>query len=171
MRILFFLGFLAMLGILSCSNIGSLPEQLKTDFAARVKLLDPSLVLDSFHVLHTDTLTPRVGRIIDDTIYKRELYRVQAQMANATRENKTDSMEFYQYELNYMGPVIDSITKSIAKTDTTKKLGILLRFTYQISKNNLRGKGFGFCVLDEEMVVENSDMIDSSLARTYRRLK
>jgi hypothetical protein len=164
-------GFFAMLIFLSCTHSASLPEQLKTNFSEHVKKIDSALALDSFRVMRIDTLVEKIGRIIDDSIYKRELYRVQLQLANAIKRQRKDSIAIYQDEVNYMLPQIDSVTNSISKGDTTKKFGVLAVCLYQLRKNNTSAKGFAFYFLNTKMSIMNADMIDSTIYSTYRKLK
>jgi hypothetical protein len=57
-------------------------------------------------------------------------------MENATKNYKSDSMAFYQTELDYMIPTRDSLSKVIAGSDTTKKYGILATCKVQVSRKN-----------------------------------
>lgn len=152
------------------SKPAPLPIQLKNNLLYHLKKIDTTIVLDTFRVLRTDKLVEKLGRIIDDTIYNRELYRVQVQLANAIRYQKHDSIEFYQGEVNYMLPQIDSLTKSIAQADTTKKFGLLVSCWFQISKNNTKNSGLVFYFLDQEMTIRNSDMIDSTISLLSQNL-
>ena len=83
-------------GLIFCcsSKPKSLSDQLKTNFLSRLNKVDSTIVLDSFNVIKVDTMDQKMERIIDDTIYKRELVRVQAQLTNAIKEKKEDSIGF-----------------------------------------------------------------------------
>ncbi|HEV3222768.1 MAG TPA: hypothetical protein VGZ90_07815 [Puia sp.] len=147
-----------------------IPNQLENILLSHLKKTDSTIILDSFRVLRMDKMVEKLGRIIDDTIYKRELYRVQDQLANAIKFQKHDSIEFYQGEVNYMLPQIDSLTKSIAQADTTKKFGLLVSCWFQISKNNMKNSGLIFYFLDQQMTIRNSDMIDSTISLLSRSM-
>jgi hypothetical protein len=163
----------AMLFLLSCTSSHSktISEQLQSNFLAHAAKIDSSLVLDSFKVARIDTLVERLGRIIDDTIYKREFYRVQTQLANAVMEQKKDSIEIYQDEINYMSPQIDSVTKSISKGDTTKIFGILASCTFRLKKNDKMYKDVVYYFLDRNMNIQNADRIDSTITFALNELK
>jgi hypothetical protein len=156
----------------SCGNDrDSIPEQLKSNFSKHVNKIDPSIIVDSFQVLKIDTMVEKLGRIIDDSIYKRELYHVQNQLANAQKERLTDSVEFYNNEIKYMLIQIDSVTNSIRAGDTKKAFGFLVICQYQISKNNSHHRDSIFYFFDTKMNIVNADMIDSVIYRSYRRIR
>ncbi len=148
----------------------SIPDQLKANFSKHVIKIDPSIVIDSFQVLRMDTMVEKLGRIIDDTIYKRELYHVENQLVNAKKEQLSDSIEFYNDEIKYMLIQIDSITKSIRSGDTKKAFGLIATCRYQIRKNNNRSKDLVFYFFDNRMNLVNADMIDSAIYRSYGRI-
>jgi hypothetical protein len=152
------------------SKPAPLPIQLENNLLSHLKKIDSTVTLDSFRVLRSDMMVEKLGRIFDDTIYKRELYRVQDQLANAIKYQKHDSIEFYQGEVNYMLPQIDSLTKSIAQADTTKKFGLLVSCWFQISKNNMINSGALYYFLDQQMTIRNSDMIDSTITLLTRSM-
>ena len=165
MKRVFILAALAQVLLMGCnSKPASLSIQLEENLLDHLKRNDSTIILDSFRVIRSDKFVERLGRIFDDTIYKRELYRVQAQLTNAIKYQKQDSIEFYQGEVNYMQPQIDSLTKSIAQADTTKKIGLLVSCWFQISKNNMRNSGAIYYFLDQQMIIRNSDMIDSTIS-------
>lgn len=156
----------------SCGNKpDSIPDQLKANFSKHVTKIDPSIIIDSFQVLRMDTMVEKLGRIIDDSIYKRELYHVQNQLANAKKEQLSDSIEFYNDEIKYMLIQIDSVTNSIRSGDTKKTFGLIAICKYQIRKNNNRSKDSIFYFFDNRMNLVNADMIDSTIYRSYRRIK
>jgi hypothetical protein len=118
-----------------------------------------------------DTLTLKGGAIVEDTIYKRELSRVQSQLANAVAMKMKDSVMIYQYEVNYMLGQIVSLTKSIPKADTSNKFGIMIRCLYQIQKSNRTVRDSVPYVIDEKMNIRNHNFIDTMIARSYRKIK
>src|SRR5450755_1404405 len=137
MRIVLTAWALSCLLIVSCkTKIAPFSDQLKANFLSHLTKADSLLVLDSFRVLRVDTVNQRLFKIIDDTLYKKSLAGVQDQMANAKKNHNTDSMAFYQSELDYMIPTRDSLTKAISRSDTTKKYGILATCKVQVSKRN-----------------------------------
>ncbi len=60
--------------------------------------------------------------------------RVQGQLINSMIEKKTDSIGFYQDEVNYMRTQIDSMNKEISKADTLIKIGLLAFCKFPISR-------------------------------------
>jgi hypothetical protein len=165
-----FIAFILPVIFLYCTHSTGLTEELKLNFLNHIKIVDSSLVLDSFKITNIDTLVQRLGRILDDSAYKRELRRVQGQLDNAIMEQKKDSIKFYQGEVNYMIPQIDSLTNSISKADTTKILGIRIKCLYQIRKNNKLSNDSLYYYLDNKMNIQNPYLIDSSILRTSKRL-
>jgi hypothetical protein len=158
--------------ISSCTvQPGSLSDQLKISFLLHLEKIDSAAHLDSFGLIRKDTIDQRMERAIDDTFYIREFTRVQAQLANAIKEKKVDSIEFYQGEVDYMTPQVDSLTKIISKADTTRKLGLVAICSFQISKNHSSQQGMVFYFLDRDMKVMDSDFIDSAIAAPARKLK
>jgi hypothetical protein len=156
--------------ICSCgSKPKSLSSQLETNFLSRLNKVDSTIVLDSFRVIRIDTITRKMERIIDDTLYKRVFYSVQTQLANATKGKKTDSIEFYQGEVNYMITQFDSLNREIMIADTTKKLGLLATCQIQLKGNNGGQKMIIYYFLDWNMKVWNTEMIDSSISILVRR--
>ena len=156
----------------SCENKpDSIQDQLKANFSKHVNKIDPTIIIDSFQVLRIDTMVEKLGRIIEDTIYKRELYHVQNQLDNAQKEGLTDSAEFYNSEIKYMLIQIDSLTNSIKSGDTKKSFGLLVICRYQIRKNNNHHRDLIYYFFDTKMNVVNADMIDSVIYRSYRRIK
>ncbi|HWY34194.1 MAG TPA: hypothetical protein VNX68_06075 [Nitrosopumilaceae archaeon] len=157
--------------LFSCeSKSPSLSDQLKTIFLSRLKKNDSTVILDSFRVIRIDSIDQRHQRIIDDTIYMREFARVQGQLINSIIEKKSDSIGFYQDEVNYMGTQLDSMNKEIAKADTISKLGLLVICKIQLSKHNRSQERILRYLLDMNMNIWNSSMIDSSIATMVRKL-
>jgi hypothetical protein len=144
--------------------------QLKSNFLSHLKKMDSTVVLDSFKLIGIDSIDQKLERTIDDTIYTREFSRVQAQFANAIKEKKEDSIEFYQGEIDYMTPQVDSLTKVISKADTSKKLGMVVTCRIQLSKHNRSVDWIIYYFLDKNMKIWNSEMIDSSIVTISRNL-
>ena len=161
-----------MIFFLSCNHSATLSEQMKLNFANHLKKIDSSAVLDSFRILQIDTIVEKLGRKIEDTIYKLELHRVEAQLANAVRENKKDSISIYQYEINYMMPQIDSVTNSISKGDSKKIYGFIMRCVYQIRKNNLSVKDSNIYFFDNGMNILNLSFTntDSFILKSLKKV-
>jgi hypothetical protein len=157
--------------LFSCeSKSPSLSDQLKTIFLSHLKKNDSTIILDSFRVIKIDSIDQRHQRIIDDTIYMREFARVQGQLINSIIEKKTDSIGFYQDEVNYMGTQLDSVNKEISKADTISKLGLLVISKIQLSKHNRRQEMMLRYLMDMNMNIWNTPMIDSSIATMVRKL-
>jgi hypothetical protein len=100
----------------------------------------------------------------------REFARVQGQLINSIIEKKKDSIGFYQDEVNYMGTQLDSMNKEISKADTTIKLGLLAICKIQLSKHKRSTERVIRYLLDMNMNIWNSSMIDSSIASMVRKL-
>jgi hypothetical protein len=165
--------FFATTPFLSCTQSTTLSEQMKLNFATHLKNIDSSLVLDSFRILQIDTMVEKLGRIIDDTIYKLELHRVQSQLANAVSEQKKDSIPIYQDEINYMIPQIDSVTNSISKGDTKKIYGFVMRCVYQIRKNNHSVKDSIVYFFDNGMNIRNPSFAntDTFISKSLKKIR
>ena len=146
----------------------SLTDQLKSNFLSHLNKMDSSLVLDSFEIIKTDTMNQRLFSVIDDTIYRRILARVQSQMESARKKNLADSMAFYQEELDYMIPASDSLTKVISYSDTTKKYGIIATCKVQVTKKSVSKTEKFYYFLSRNSTVVNSEMIDSAITRLSR---
>jgi hypothetical protein len=157
--------------LLSCvTKTASLPDQLKVNFLLRVNKIDSTVHLDSFRIVRADSIDQRLERIIDDTIYTREFSYVQAQLFNAIKEKKADSIGFYKGEVDYMTPQVDSLTNVISKADTTVKLGIVAACSFQLSKNGATQQGMAYYFLDKNYKVWDSELIDSSISMVAKRL-
>jgi hypothetical protein len=154
-----------------CSQPKTIPDQIKISFSRHLKNIDTALVLDSFNIVRIDTMVEKLGRVFDDTVYTRELYRVKAQLASAKLMQKKDSFAIYQEEIDYMVPKVDSVTKSIEAGDTKTKFGLLIRFYYVLRKKDKTNNGYCFYFLDNNAKVLNSDMIDSIIVRKYYSIK
>jgi hypothetical protein len=155
----------------SCkSKPASLPEQLKENFLSHLRKIDSTVMLDSFIVLRIDSIDQRHERAIDDSAYLREFRRIRAQLSNAVIAKKTDSIGFYQDEVNYMEMQADSLTKEISNADTTKKFGLVARCKFQLSKHTkIQERNIRY-FLDMNSKILNSEMIDSAIALTTRKL-
>ena len=162
---------LAFVLLFSCvSKPKDLSEQLKAHLLTRMEIIDSTLALDSFIVLRTDTITRRIVRIIDDSIYMREFVRVKTQLSNAMKQSRKDSIDFYQDEVNYMLTQVDSLNKAVSEADTTMKLGLVSSYKIQLSKGNAKQEGIVYYFLDRSMMVRDTEMIDSTIAQMSRNL-
>ncbi|MEP6749091.1 MAG: hypothetical protein ABJB86_15265 [Bacteroidota bacterium] len=148
-----------------------LSSQLKNDLANRLRKINSVVVIDSFKVVGVDTIVPRMGKIIDDTIYIRQLRSVQEQLAHAMMRTRKDSIEYFQDEVSYMTGQIDSLTESIKTADTTHKFGILARCNYQVSKNGKHTSGSLFYFIQNNGYIFNGEMLDSFLTRSCQAIK
>jgi hypothetical protein len=157
--------------LISCeSKPPALSDQLKTIFLLHLKKSDSTVILDSFKVIRIDSIDRRHQLIIDDTIYMREFVRVQKQWLNSVSEKRIDSTGFYLEELNYMKTQLDSMYKEISKADTIAKIGLLVICNIQLSKNNRTKEMMLRYLMDMNLNIWNSSMIDSSIARMVRKL-
>ena len=171
MKKIFAIAIFFYLMISSCNTkTASLPDQLKVNFLLRVNKIDSTVHLDSFRILRADTIDQRLERIIDDTIYTREFTYVQAQLANAIKAKKADSVGFYKEEVDYMTLQVESLTNVISKADTTKKLGIVTACSFQLSKKGATQQGMVYYFLDKNYKVWDSELIDTAIATVARKL-
>jgi hypothetical protein len=148
-----------------------LSGQLKSDLSSRLLRIDSSARIDSFKVTSIDTIVPRLGKIIDDTIYIRQLTSVREQLAHAKTRLRKDSIAYFQGEVDYMTGQIDTLTASIKTADTTNKWGIMAGCYYGIRKNNKRTHDSIYYFIQNSGDIVNSDMLDSFIVRSYRNLK
>ena len=148
----------------------SLSEQLEKNLLIHLNKIDSTIVLDSFGIIKIDTMVERLGKMIEDVIYKMEMRRVEAQLANAVKEQKPDSIEFYQGEVNYMQPQSDSLTKVISTADTTRKFGLLVICKARLKKNNQSRTTLLYYYLDNHMTIRNSDRVDNSVSELSREM-
>jgi hypothetical protein len=160
----------AILTIISCKHQKNLSEQLNDNFANHLKNINSLVTLDSVHILWNTTVTEKLGRIIDDTVYLRELMRIQAQLLRAQQKNERDSIEFYQYEKNNLEKGIDLVTKSIAQSDTTHRYGYLIGCAYYLSKNQKTIRDSTIVFIDSTSILRYTEFMDSAISRTIRRL-
>jgi len=156
--------------IFSCKNHKDLAEQLKDSFANHLKRIDSSAVLDSVHILWNAPITDKLGRIIEDSILIREFTRVQSQMASAKQKNDKDSIEIYQYEINYMEKEIDAGTRSIVLADTSLKFGHLYGVAYSITKNQKTKMDSTIISIDSVSTMLFTEYLDSAIKRTIKGL-
>jgi hypothetical protein len=155
-----------LLLLLSCSQHKPLPEVLTESLTHHLQQIDSSATLDSIHILWSIRVTQRLGRVIDDSIYMREFVRVQGQLAAAQLKNDKDSIEFYQYEANYMKKETDSITQSIAQGDTTRQWGRLLGCAYYLTKNRQKKMDSTYIFIDSTATMRFTDLMDAALKHT-----
>jgi hypothetical protein len=164
--------FLSVIIFFCCkSKPLDLQSELRTNFLAHLKKADSSLILDSFYLWKTDSFTQKVGAIIDDSIYSREFSRIKYLLEKSLKEQNPDSAAVYKYESDYMTSEIDSLTKNIDKADTTKKLGLIVRCRYRIKRGDKAINSYVVYFFNRDMKVMNSEMIDSMLQFSYRRIK
>jgi len=161
----------ALLLINSCKHQKNLSEQLNDSFADHLKKIDSTATLDSVQVIWNTPVTQRLSRIIDDSAYMRTFMRVQTQLSGAQQKNDKDSIEFYLYEINYMKKEIDSVTKSIAQGDTTRKYGNLISCEYFITRNNKTKIDSTLIFIDSAYVMRYTEFMDSAIKRTIKSLK
>ena len=157
---------LSLLILVSCSQRKALPQVLNESFTHHLQQIDSSATLDSIHILWNIRVTQRLGRIIDDSIYMREFVRVQAQLAGARVKNDKDSIEFYQYEADYMKKETDSITQSIALGDTIRQWGHLVGCAYYLTKGPSKRVDSTYIFIDSTATMRFTDLMDEALKRT-----
>src|SRR5215475_5799223 len=87
--------------VISCRHHQTLQQQLDSTLAHRLQRIDTTARLDSIHIIWNIVATQKLGTIIDVTFYLREYSRIKSQLAEAEKKNGKDSIEFYQYEINY----------------------------------------------------------------------
>jgi predicted phosphohydrolase len=155
-----------LLFLLSCSHRKTLTEQLTATFTAHLQRIDSLATLDSVQVRWKVPVTERLTRIIDDSVYMREYSRLRAQLTSALRKQDKDTIEFYQYEINYMEQEIDSISKSIEKGDTTRRFGVLIGCGYSIAKNGRSKYDSTLIFIDSASTIRFTEFMDSAIRRT-----
>ena len=154
---------------ISCKQKKSLPDQLKEFLGNHLARLDSSATLDSVHIIRSTAITAKLASIIDDSIFTREYNSIRVQLKNASQKNEKDSVEFYQNETTYMEKEIDSLSRQIARSDTTHHFGFLIGCQIFISRNQISRMDSTFVVIDSKNTVQGADFIDSSLARSIRK--
>ena len=153
---------------ISCKHQKNLSEQLDESFANHLGRIDSVAILDSVHILWNTSVTQKLGAIIDDSAYMREFMRVQMQLRNAQQKNDKDSIEFYQYEINYMKGQIDSVTKSISLADTTHKYGYLIGCAYYITKDKKTKIDSTIVFIDSTSTLRYTEFMDSAIRLTIK---
>ncbi len=159
---------LCTLSILLSCHQKTFNEQLTVAFTDHLKDLDPDAVLDSVHVLWRTPVNQRLARVIDDTIYVREYYRIRNELAGAQERNDKDSVAFCRYEISVLERNIDSISKSIPHADTTHKYGSLISCAYFLHKNNKAIADSTLIYIDSSHVLRYTAYLDTSISRTAR---
>jgi hypothetical protein len=156
--------------IASCQQPETFSRQLDEKFDTHLKNIDPSATLDSLHILWKINLTQRFGRVIDDTIYIRELSKIQMQLINATQKHYKDSINFYQSEIDYMKSNTDSMAKQIDNGDSSRKYGYMMRCAYYITKNSKKIIDSTIIIIDSASKLQFTEIMDSSISQTIRKL-
>jgi hypothetical protein len=164
---------LSLLVIASCHSVDekTIQQQIKINFISRLEKADSAVILDSFSIVKIDTISAKLGRIIEDSVYRQEYHRVGVQFDRASKDQKKDSMNFYQDELNYMAKQIEPLEKSIPLSDSTKGYGFLISCVYQIRINDKTRKDRVFYFFDKDMNIVRPDMLDMWIQGGVRRLK
>jgi hypothetical protein len=155
--------------LLSCHH-KTFNDQLTVAFANHLRNFDPDVVLDSVHILWRTPVNQRLARIIDDTVYVREYYRIRMELASAQANNDKDSIAFCRYEIWVFERNIDSISKSISEADTTHQYGSLLSCAYSLHKNNKAITDSTLIYLDSSHVLRYTAYMDTSISRTARSI-
>lgn len=153
----------------ACREKAALDVQLASAFGSHLKRLDPAASLDSIRILWQTPVNERLGVVINDTVYVREYNRINAQMASAQIKNDKDSIAFYRYEIRVLQQGIDSISKSIPQTDTTRRFGSLIACEYFLRKDGRTFTDSTLLYLDSASALRYTAYMDSSIARTLRR--
>jgi hypothetical protein len=164
---------LILMAIVSCKSTppSDLSSQLKKDASSRLLKIDSSAIIDSFKVMQVDTIGQRFGKIMDDTIYIRQLNSVREDLAHAKTRSRKDSIAYFQGEIDYMTGQIDSLTASIKTADTTYKWGIMAGCYYRVRKNTRQAHDSIYYFIQKSGEIVNSEMLDSFIVRSYRKLK
>lgn len=163
---------LALLVMVACNQKPpDYPEQLKKIFVSRVSRIDTAVVVDSFQLLKMQPLTAQLGSIINDSIYKVSYYKVVRQMEGAKDSARTDSIAFYQEEMDYMKGQLDSFSKAIAAADTTDlKFGKLVSGSYLLRKKEQTHSDTAYFFFDKNMTLMNAEILDSMVKRSLQLL-
>jgi hypothetical protein len=157
---------LATLLLVSCNNTPSLSDQLRTNFSYHVKKIDSAIVVDTFKIIKIDSITERKEQIMYDSMYSRERAGLENQLASASKDKNTDSIEFVHYEINFMNEEMDSMTTVINNADTINKKGVLIFCSYTLTKNNKSRSGPVFYFINNSGNIMNSDMIEDFINRS-----
>ena len=156
--------------IASCQQPETLTQQLDEKFDIHLKKIDPSVTLDSLHILWKINLTQRLGKVIDDTIYIRELSNIEMQLIKAIQKQYKDSIKFYQSEIDYMKSNTDSIANQIDNSDSSRKYGYMMRCAYYITKNSKTIIDSTLIIIDSASKLQFTEIMDSSISQTIRKL-
>ena len=155
--------------VISCRHHQTLTDQLTDVFSGHLTNIDTSATLDSIHILWNIPVTPKLTRIIDDSVYLREYTRIKSQLESARKKQDRDSIEFYQYEIDYMQTEIDSISNGIAREDTIHRYGRLIGCDFYIRKNGRSRHDQTMVFLDSTSTLRFTDYMDSAIRRSIRR--
>jgi hypothetical protein len=167
MKVLFIFAGLTI-WLVACTNHKALDlsKQLKPVFVNHLRNVDSSASIDSLQITRMMPADEKLGRIFDDSIYRREYYMVMAQLRGAQSRKVADSIKFYQYEINYMSKQVDSMAKSIDEGDTTRRFGYVIACYYWISKKNRKKMDSLFLFVDNRMILRNTEVLDSFMRRS-----
>jgi hypothetical protein len=172
MRKIVLAAILAAVSVTACqTKAKSFRDQLMENFSVHVKQIDSLLLLDSFEITRMDSVSEKVGRTVEDSVYSRELAGLQSQLKDARRGNNKDSIDFLEYEINYMKKEIDSLAALIQKADTTNKFGVIVASSYVLKKDGRSEKDTAYFFMGKKGNILNSDMIDEFIKRSYKRLE
>jgi hypothetical protein len=158
--------FLLLLLCGACQQKKTLSQQLTITFTNHLQTLDPTVSLDSIHILWNIPVTQKLSRVIDDTVYVREYSRIKSQLASAQAKQDKDSIEFYNYEIAVLERGIDSVSKAIEQGDTTHRYGSLIACQYFLRKNNRSFADSTLLFIDSTHTIRYTEYMDSSIART-----
>jgi hypothetical protein len=147
-----------------------LADQLKKIFSTHLAAIDSTATVDTLHVIWRGNINERLGRMIDDTIYRQELSNVRRQLMHALRGRDKDSIKFYQEEVNLLVQEVDSVDKTVPKADTLHRYGIIVAASFGVQKNNRHRLDSIFIFMDRNMRIINDDFIDSGLHRSLTAL-
>ncbi len=161
----------ALLLAISCKTKKDLSAQLGETFAKHLLKVDSSSTLDSVHIIWSVRVTRKMGAIIDDTIYNRELMRLESQLAGAKERTDMDSIKFYVYEIHALRTQMDSVTKAIALQDTIRDAGHLMNCAYYISNPEKKRMDSVLVYIDSTSTIRYTDYLDAALSRTARSMK
>jgi hypothetical protein len=157
------------LAAVSCSHRETLTDQLTHVFSSHLSDIDKLATLDSIHILWNIPVTPKLTRIFDDSLYIHEYTRIKAQLGSARQKQDRDSIEFYQYEIDYMQKEIDSISKGIAQEDTIRRYGHLIGCDFYLKKNGRARHDRTMIFVDSTSTLRFTDFMDSAISRLIRR--
>jgi hypothetical protein len=156
--------------IISCKDPKKLSEQLDETIANHIKKIDSLVALDSIQIRYNVPVTEKVVRIMDDSGYSIQIRNTQAQLSRAKEMKDKDSIEFYQFELNYLNKVFDSVAKSIESSDTTRKFGRMISVVYYITKNKQSKFDSTLVFIDSVSRMVNTEFMEAALRRTITSL-